>query len=272
MSSSPSLGPGGERRARAPTASSAARAAIARLLATVSRQPNRPQRQAAPSSTTATWPISPAPKPSPWNREPLRTRPAPIPRPTLIVMRFGIRAALGPERVLGQGRCLAVVRDVGRQAIPLVEEAAERQVLPVQVDCPSDRAGPRVDETRRPDADSEGSRGGFGEQLVDEAGRRASSAASPLRPSTGSSTTRRTSPRRLTRAPENVLSPRSRPMTCRASPTMLRRIGLLPPVDGPRPTSSTMPSSSSSPTTSPTVVRVRPVLRATSARLIGPKS
>ena len=78
-------------------ASSAARAAIARLLATVSRQPNRPQRQAAPSSTTATWPISPAPKPSPWNSEPLRTRPAPIPRPTLIVTRFSARWPSAPN-------------------------------------------------------------------------------------------------------------------------------------------------------------------------------
>ena len=50
------------------------------------------------------------------------------------------------------------------------------------------------------------------------------------------------------------------------------RIGLLPPVDGPRPISLTMPSPRRSPTTSLTVVRVSPVLRATSARLIGPKS
>src|SRR6185369_10516300 len=77
--------------------------------------------------------------------------------------------ALRAKRVLGERGRLAVIRDVGRQAIPLVEEAAERQVLPVQVDGPSDRAGPRVNETRRADTDAEGRRGGFGEELVDEA-------------------------------------------------------------------------------------------------------
>ena len=42
-------------------------ATIAGALATVSRQPNRPQWHSAPSSSTTMWPISPAPKPSPWN-------------------------------------------------------------------------------------------------------------------------------------------------------------------------------------------------------------
>src|SRR5207247_10300926 len=50
------------------------------------------------------------------------------------------------------------------------------------------------------------------------------------------------------------------------------RIGALPPLDGPRPISFTTPSSSRPVTTSETVVRVRPVWRATSARLIGPRS
>ena len=59
--------------------------------ATVSRQPVRPQRQSAPSSSTTMWPISPAPEPSPWNSAPRRIRPAPTPRPTRIAIRFGTR-------------------------------------------------------------------------------------------------------------------------------------------------------------------------------------
>src|SRR4029079_14863658 len=42
--------------------------------------------------------------------------------------------ALRANRVLGQGGRLAVVRDVGRQAIPLVEDADERQGLARQTE------------------------------------------------------------------------------------------------------------------------------------------
>ena len=97
-------------------------------------------------------------------------------------------------------------------------------------------------------------------------------AASPSRPSTASSTERRISPRRLTSEPAKCSSPRSRPTTRRASSSTWSRIGALPPLDGPRPISRTTPSSSSPLMTSETVVRVRPVRRATSARLIGPRS
>ena len=58
----------------------------------------------------------------------------------------------------------------------------------------------------------------------------------------------------------------------RASSTSETRVGALPPLDGPRPTSSARPSAVSSATRSPTEVRVRPVRRAISARLIGPWS
>ena len=50
-------------------------------LATVSRQPRRPQWQSAPSGSTTMWPISPAPRRSPSNSSPSRTSPAPMPLP-----------------------------------------------------------------------------------------------------------------------------------------------------------------------------------------------
>jgi hypothetical protein len=58
-------------------------------------------------------------------------------------------------------------------------------------------------------------------------------------------------------------------MKYRESGTTLSNIGDLPPIDSPRPTSSTNPSLSRTPTISETVVRVRRVRRATSARLTG---
>ncbi len=52
----------------------------------------------------------------------------------------------------------------------------------------------------------------------------------------------------------------------RASLSRATRVGALPPVLGPRPTSRARPSASRSATSSPTLVRVRPVRRAMSAR------
>ena len=72
---------GGSSRVRRPACGGRAR--IAGALATVSRQPNRPQWHSAPSGSTTMWPISPAPSPSPVNSSPSRTRPAPMPRPDL---------------------------------------------------------------------------------------------------------------------------------------------------------------------------------------------
>ena len=92
-----------------------------------------------------------------------------------------------------------------------------------------------------------------------------STAASPLRPSRGRWIERRISPRRFTTAPLNA-SPRSSPIRWRPSGATRRRMGDLPPLDWPRPTSSIRPSSMSVPTRSPTEVRVRPVSRARSAR------
>src|SRR6185503_17569243 len=64
-------------------------------------------------------------------------------------------AALTGVRVLGEGGCLGVVRDVDGHAVPVADDRAQRQVPPVEVDRTADRAGPTVDETGRPDPDAE---------------------------------------------------------------------------------------------------------------------
>ena len=124
-------------------------------LATVSRQPNRPQWHSAPSGSTTIWPISPAPSPSPPNSSPSRTSPAPMPRPTLIATRF-VGPLLAFEEVGGDGGRARVVGDDGREAVALGEGLAEREVGPVEVDGPADRAV-AVDDARRADADARGS-------------------------------------------------------------------------------------------------------------------
>ena len=126
------------------------------------------------------WPISPAPKPSPWNSSPPSTTPAPMPRPTLIATRLFRRAAR--EQLDRERRGAAVVRDLDRDAVARSQDLAEGQVLPVEVDRPADRAGRRVDDARRPDADPEEGRAGVARRARRSARGRPRATASPSRP------------------------------------------------------------------------------------------
>src|SRR5207245_9711124 len=56
------------------------------------------------------------------------------------------------EGELGERRGLAVVGNVDGKLVTLCKESTEGQVLPVEIDRPADRAGGRVDDARRPDA------------------------------------------------------------------------------------------------------------------------
>ena len=87
---------------------------MAGALATVSRQPKRPQWHSAPSGSTTTWPISPAPSPSPPNSSPSRTRPAPMPRPTLIATRLSGRSSPPNRKVARAAARLSLATIVGR--------------------------------------------------------------------------------------------------------------------------------------------------------------
>src|SRR6185436_17411902 len=61
-----------------------------------------------------------------------------------------------------------VVGDPDGHAVALAEQVAERQVLPLEVDSLADRAGRRVDDARRPDADAEEGLGPWLDQRVDQ--------------------------------------------------------------------------------------------------------
>ena len=89
-------------------------ARMAGALATVSRQPKRPQWHSAPSGSTTTWPISPAPSPSPPNSWPSRTRPAPMPRPTLIATRLSGRSSPPNRKVARAAARLSLATIVGK--------------------------------------------------------------------------------------------------------------------------------------------------------------
>ena len=78
------------------------------------------------------------------------------------------------EQVLGERRGARVVGDARRQPGALGQDPGEREVLPVEVDRPADRAGGGVHEARRADADAE-DRAGLGgqhDELVDQGGQR----------------------------------------------------------------------------------------------------
>ena len=84
------------------------------------------------------------------------------------------RSDVALEEVGREGGGAAVVGDDGRQAVALLEEAREREVLPVEADGPADRAV-LVDDARRADTDAE-DRGGrrrpdLVDQLVDDVDR-----------------------------------------------------------------------------------------------------
>ena len=79
------------------------------------------------------------------------------------------RPAADVEQVLAHGRGARVVGDEGGEPGPLGQEAAQREVLPVEVDGPADLAVGGVDEARGPDADAQEAAGGcLGDELVDE--------------------------------------------------------------------------------------------------------
>ncbi len=139
---------------------------IAGALATVSRQPYRPQWHASPSRSMTTWPISPAASLSPPNSWSLRISPAPMPRPTFMTAKFAGRASPLNRYVAKAAARLSLATTVGR-SWRSCEDLRQRQVLPVEADRPADRAG-LVDDARRSDADAEdrGRRGGA--HLVDE--------------------------------------------------------------------------------------------------------
>ena len=68
--------------------------------------------------------------------------------------RHVVGSPIRSEDVLGKRRSLAVVGDIDGQLVALADEAAERQVLPVEADRPADGSGDRVDDPGRADADA----------------------------------------------------------------------------------------------------------------------
>ena len=67
-----------------------------------------------------------------------------------------VAGARPAEVVLGHGRGLAVVQHVHRQAIARLEQIAQRQIEPVEVDGPVDLVAlPHIDQARRADAKSQ---------------------------------------------------------------------------------------------------------------------
>ena len=72
------------------------------------------------------------------------------------------------EELDREGRGAAVVGDLDRDVVALVQELAQGQVLPVEVDGPADGAGARIDDAGRPDADAEERRPAARGQLVDD--------------------------------------------------------------------------------------------------------
>ena len=71
------------------------------------------------------------------------------------------------EQERGQGRGPAVVGDDRREVIAVGQDAAERQVGPLEVDGPADRPVGR-DDARRPDSDAQDRLVGRGEEPFDE--------------------------------------------------------------------------------------------------------
>ena len=78
-----------------------------------------------------------------------------------------LRPLVATEEVGREGRGARVVGDDGRKAVALLEDPRERQVLPVEVDRPADRAV-RVDHARRADPDAEEGARGLTPDVVDE--------------------------------------------------------------------------------------------------------
>ena len=89
-----------------------------------------------------------------------------MPRPTVIATRL-VRRRLENSSI-GQGGGAAVVGDLDGHAVARSQDLAEGQVLPVEVDRRADRAGRRVDDARRPDADPEEGLAGVPRQLLDQ--------------------------------------------------------------------------------------------------------
>ena len=158
------------------------------------------------------------------------------------------------ERQLGQRGRVAVVGDHHGHAVAALDERPQRKVGPFEVDRPAD--GPRagVDHARGADADAEERGRVIGSQGVDEPEDELDGGLA-VESFEGNCMERRMSPRRLTTAPLNCESARSRPINRRPSGATRSRIGDLPPLDRPRPTSSIRPSSMRLPTRSLTDVR-----------------
>ena len=209
---------------------------IAGALATVSRQPNRPQWHAAPSGSTTTWPISPAASPSPPNSWPLEDQ-AGTDAATDLDDRRGSAGRSSPSNryVAKAAARLSLATTVGRPWRSWRIAARGRSCqsrLTAQRIVPSASTMPGV-PTPMP-------------RIGLVASARTSSmsswtrarAASPSRPSRSRrpawSSARRGG---SARAAVKVRSPRSRTMTVRASSLSATRVGCLPPVLGPRPTS-----------------------------------
>ena len=81
--------------------------------------------------------------------------PAPMPLPTLIDDHAPV-GRMPPERPLGERGRLRVIGDVDRQARPLTQPGAQMELVPIEVDRPTDRARGGVDESRGPDPDAQG--------------------------------------------------------------------------------------------------------------------
>ena len=132
---------------------------MADMLATVSRQPNRPQRHGSAPSVGAAWP---------------KMRVADLASPGAIALvQLAIEDDAGTDspphsdhdqavrprscavRAFGDGRGLRVVGHDNGHAVTLGDHAAQGQIRPVEVDRPAHDAGARVDEARRADADAE---------------------------------------------------------------------------------------------------------------------
>ena len=78
-----------------------------------------------------------------------------------------LRPLVATEQVGGEGGGAAVVGDDRREAVALLEDPGERQVLPVEVDRPADGAV-GVDHARGADADAQDRARGLAPDVVDE--------------------------------------------------------------------------------------------------------
>ncbi len=235
----------------------------------VSRQPVREQAQRSPSGSTTTCPISPAAPRWPCSSEPSSTSPAPTPIP--------IRSTIRPPSPVWPKVCsprtavlasFATTTGRPRASARLVDSGVSVQArFGASMTVPPASTTPGL-PTPMPST-------GRSVIAIRSAASRCTraTASAPLAPSIAISWRACTSPSRLRTAPvirsvggqvdaDDVRGVRrpGRPASAACRPGC----------SAGAPSSSTRPSPTSSPTRSDTVTRVRPVVRARSARLAGP--